>query len=309
MAIAVFVTGCAPNGGITAQPASEMSRGIPGIEPQSISTAPNADTSDRISQISYLDASPTPADSPRFSATGSFIYGPVNGYVQTPSGGAPGSTSRKRPRLGELGISTATIGAAEVDADWGPHEIFGSAEIIRLSGSESLRSDLQTHGTNFAAGTFVHSDLSMDWYRVGYRNRISLGPDNADPPKYLIAPYLDLALWNFNYQIRGGGASTSRGYLKPTVQLGIQGQWRPGSGPFSVLGDFSASPPGISSLPFIAAEQVAARYQFAATSQVSIIGTAGVRFEQFNFFDNQRVSNHVRANFGPMLIVGLGVEF
>jgi hypothetical protein len=256
---------------------------------------------------SYLDIVTT-SDNVHFSITGTFLYGPVDGYAQTPAGGQPGSSSSKRPRFSELGIHDATIGAGELSAFFGHHEIFVAPEIIRLSGSDTLRSDLITHGQTFPAGTHVSSDLTLDTYRIGYRYHFLIGADTPRP-RLDLAPYLDLDLWNFDYHIAGGGHSTSRGYLKPTVQLGISAEWSPGGGPFSLTGDFAASPPGISSIPFIAYEQLAARYRFTPSPRLNIVTTLGVRFEQYNYFDNQSVSNHIHATFGPMLVAGLGLEF
>src|ERR1700712_3036417 len=44
-----------------------------------------------------LDNTAPATDAPRFSLEGAFFYGPVKGYVQTPAGGSPGSTSHRRP--------------------------------------------------------------------------------------------------------------------------------------------------------------------------------------------------------------------
>jgi hypothetical protein len=258
-------------------------------------------------QPSYLVDTPSDPGMLRFAATGEFMYGPISGYVQTPAGGAPGSTSRKRPRLSELGIHTATISAAEISVFVGLHEIFGGAEIIRLSGGDTLRAPLVTHAQSFAAGTDVDSDVALDSYRVGYRYHLFAG--DVLRPQLDVAPYLDLDLWNFDYRISGAGHATSRGYLKPTVQLGIDAEWSPGRGPFSLTGDFATSPPGISSLPLIASEQLAARYRFSPATRFAITATAGLRFEQYNFIDTQRVPNHIHATLGPLLIVGLGIEF
>src|SRR2546426_5913447 len=43
-----------------------------------------------------------------FSLEGMWLYGPVSGHMQTPSGGQPGTTSSKRPTLSEMGIDTAS---------------------------------------------------------------------------------------------------------------------------------------------------------------------------------------------------------
>jgi len=255
----------------------------------------------------YLDVVTT-TDNLHFAVTGTFMYGRVDGYVQIPAGGQPGTTSSKRPRFSELGIHDALIGAGEFSAFFGRSEVFVDPEIIRLSGSDTLRSDLVTHGQTFPAGTQVSSDLKFDTYRVGYRYHFLIG-GNTPRPRLDLAPYLDLDFWNFDYHISGGGHSTSRGFLKPTAQLGIAAEWAPGRGPFSIAGDFAAAPPGISSIPFIAYEQLAARYRFAPSEHLNIVGTLGVRFEQYNFFDNQTVSNHVHATFGPMVVAGIGIEF
>jgi len=255
-----------------------------------------------------IDPRPSSGD-PRFYVEGKFFFGPIDGYVQTPAGGEPGSTSHNRPRLGELGIHDAYIGQVTAAGLWGHNEVFGGAEIIRLSGDNTLDSDLVTHGTTFTAGTSVSSDVSLDWYRIGYRYHFDLLPAANNVPQLLLAPYADAAFWDFNYDISGGGAHTSRGYIKPTVQLGIQAAWAPGGGRFSLAADLSASPPGISSVPFIAAEQIDARYRFVETGRFSASGLVGVRFEQFNYEDNQTVSNHVHADLGPMGVVGVVMEF
>ena len=45
----------------------------------------------------------------RFSIEPSYLYGNIQGYVQTPSGGEPGTTSGRRPKLDEIGISSASV--------------------------------------------------------------------------------------------------------------------------------------------------------------------------------------------------------
>ena len=253
---------------------------------------------------------PSPSTSgPRFSAEGAFFYGPAKGYIQTPAGGSPGSTSHNRPRLGELGIHDAYIGRVTLAGQWDHNEVFGGAEIIRLSGSGTLRNDLTTHGNTFVAGTSVSVDESLDWYRFGYRYRFDLLPAANDVPQLLLAPYADGVIWNFSYSVHGGGARASRAYIKPSAQLGIQATWTPGGGPFSLNADLSASPPGISSLPFVAAEQIDARYRFVETGRFSASALIGVRMEEINFFDSQRVPNHIRADLGPMGVVGVVIGF
>lgn len=245
----------------------------------------------------------------RVAATGGFLYGPAKGFVQVPAGGQPGSTSHNRPRLGEVGIDSASVGTFTLSGMWGDNEAFAGGEIIRLSGTATLPQDLVTHGTHFAAATRVTSDVSLDWYRIGYRRHFAFDAGENALAQFSLAPYADLVLWNFNDRVRGGGASTNRGYLKPTIQGGLQAAWRPLGGSFSLDLDLCASPPGVSSLPFVAAEQVTAAWRFPVSPTTSLVARAGVRFEQMNYFDDQRVPNHTRVDLGPLLILGFGVEF
>lgn len=256
----------------------------------------------------YLDSAPAPGDALRFALEGAAFYGPAKGYVQTPLGGAPSTTSAKRPRLGELGINSAVIGAGTLTASWDHNEVFGSAEFIRLSGSGVLGNDLLTHGVSFPAGSAVSSDVSLDTYRIGYRYRFDFASTDQGVPQITLAPSIDAAFWSFDYGISGNGNHTSRSYLLPTAQLGLLASWRPSGGPFSVDADLAASPPGIARIPFLAAEQITARYRFLHTGNFDLTGSLGVRFEQFNYFDNQTVPNHIRTDLGPMLVLGVGFD-
>src|SRR5688500_13108739 len=50
-----------------------------------------------------------PGSDLRCTLGGRYIYGPVEGMLQTPSGGEPGPTRLGRPTLEELGIDTASL--------------------------------------------------------------------------------------------------------------------------------------------------------------------------------------------------------
>src|SRR5262245_28907593 len=111
----------------------------------------------------------------RFTLDGAWLWGPANGQLQTPSGGEPGSTSKERPTLEELGIETASVFDVSATAGWGPHELYIGGQWICLSGSATLDQTLISQGMTFPAGTSVDSSVQFDWYRFGYRYRIELG--------------------------------------------------------------------------------------------------------------------------------------
>src|SRR5438874_669898 len=66
------------------------------------------------------------------SFQGSYLYGPADGFIQTPSGGRPGTTSRQRPRFGEMGINDASIGDVQLNLDWRRERVFFGGQFIRL---------------------------------------------------------------------------------------------------------------------------------------------------------------------------------
>src|SRR5687767_13976426 len=53
-----------------------------------------------------------------------WMYGPVDGQIQTPSGGRHGTSSVGRPTFEELGIDNVSIIAAEGTFGWAAHDFF-----------------------------------------------------------------------------------------------------------------------------------------------------------------------------------------
>jgi len=108
-----------------------------------------------------------------FSAAleGSGAYGPVDGYVQTPAGGAPGTTSGKRPTFQELGIDDFVSAEGSLNLGWRAHGLYAGGRLLRLDGDSTLNSGLVSQGTTFPAGTSVKSRVQLDSYRFGYQYR------------------------------------------------------------------------------------------------------------------------------------------
>jgi hypothetical protein len=244
----------------------------------------------------------------RFELGAAYLYGPVNGFVQTPSGGNPGTTSHRRPRFSEIGISDASIADVGLTLGCQNHEIYAGAQFVGLSGTDTLESALITHGETFPAGSRISSDVSLDWYRLGYRYRWVLDRAANGEPKLTAYPSAGGALFTLDYKLRDDGTRTSRSYSKGLPQLGLELEWRPRGGPFSVAAAGLGFPP-LDSIPAIAVERVTAKYRFVHGKGVDVEGMIGVQFEQFRYEDSQRVPNHVEADLGPMLVVGVTTRF
>ena len=84
---------------------------------------------------------------------------------------------------------------------------------MRLSGSDTLSSGLISNGTTFPAGTSVHTDIQLDWYRVGYEYRFAYKYNRASVLSFY--PAAGVGIFNFDYKLNGTGAlSAARNFEK-----------------------------------------------------------------------------------------------
>jgi hypothetical protein len=232
----------------------------------------------------------------------------VHGFAQTPSGGNPGTTSPRRPKFREIGIDNAQIVDASVTFGFQNHEIYVGGQFVGLSGDDTLDETLISQGRTFPAGAAVSSDVRLDWYRVGYRYRWVLDRGPTERPVLTLYPSVGGALFTFDYKLNADAARASRSYSKGLPQLGLQLDWRPGGGPFSVSAAILGFPQ-LDNIPAIVTERLLARYEFLRRGGASLEGFAGVGFEQFRYEDSQRVPNRIEADLGPLLIVGISAGF
>jgi hypothetical protein len=252
------------------------------------------------------------AEGVRWSLEGEYLFGSVRGSVQTPSGGQPGTTSNGRPSLKEIGIDHASIVDVELQASWGNHSLYLGGELIEMSGSKTLRESLISQGNSFAAGDHVHSKVNLDWYRLGYEYQYVIDAGTGERPVWTLRPSIGAALFTFDYRLRSdtdAGSHVSRSYSKALPQVGLEAEWRPGGGRFSISGGAQGFPAIGTVTPGILTEHIHADYQVIHGSKGDLTGFVGVAFEQFDYKDRQHVPNRVKADFGPMLIVGLRADF
>ena len=246
----------------------------------------------------------------RFGLTGSYLYGPVTGFLQIPLGGRGGTTSADRPKIKDMGIRDASIGDGELSIGIpNSGEFFFGGQYIHESSTARLERTLITHGVSFPKDINVSTNLQLDWYRVGYRYPIVLDQTPEGRPDLILTPWIEAIFWDFSYDINGGSnGNASRSFTKPGIQAGADFAWRPGGGPFSLEAEVGSFPQ-LSSVVQISVERALARYHFYRWRQFDFSAHLGVEWEQQNFKDNQRTSNHISVNFGPMLFTGLQVNF
>ena len=240
---------------------------------------------------------------------GMWMYGPVSGHLQTPSGGRPGTSSKDRPSLGEIGINTASIYDAEIMPSFGDHGMYFGGQWIGLSGERNLEQSLVSQGNTFLLGSRVKSDVQLDWYRIGYRYRIQRGDEaGLELPNTEIYSRLGAAILDFHYQLDGPGAGdVDRAYIKAAPQMGVEMEWH-ATKKFSLAGELTSTLP-FSSMPWIVTAQLEGKYKFIEKGSLGISGLLGAGYEKISFHDHQDLSNDINADFGPMLMLGLEMRF
>lgn len=237
-----------------------------------------------------------------------YFYGSVDGFVQTPSGGEPGTTSHDRPTLSELGFNCISIYDGSISVRLGANRFLLGAQIIRMDGNATLSEDLISQNTFFPAGTSVSSSVHLDWYRLGYEYAFSFDLDHKGN-QLRVAPGIQAVLLDFDYGMdAAGGLHVSRSYSKGGVRIGGSIEWLTG-------GSFTVAASGYWGLPIQNTAQILSvdlvgsyqlwgdRHGFGGAVYL------GVGYESIEYEDDQTVPNHIDVNLGPLLIAGIEIRF
>ena len=153
----------------------------------------------------------------------------------------------------------------------------------------------------------MSSDLTLDWFRLGYRYRFAWDDPDTARPVFSISPSIGVDLLDFHYRLQGDGERADRGYIKGGLQIGAEAEWMV-TDRFSIDAELLAPVP-IPNTPSILKAQLAARYAFLQVRDVDLAGLLGVAYERIEYEDNQQLPNHVDVGLGPMLVVGFEARF
>jgi hypothetical protein len=234
---------------------------------------------------------------------GSFNFGPIDGFLQTPAGGRPGTSSTHRPKFDELGVNDVAFYDTRLNAQWRHLVVYGGYQFIRLSGSDTLSQPLVSHGVAFAARDRLSTDDQLDWSRAGAGWSFVFLDHRLD-----LTPKAELALFNFQYHLSSASRSADRSYIKGCARVGIDSKFHLNR-ILSVNLDGSASLP-LSNTPQIATLTATASLRFLPEShrlKPHLFG--GVGMEWIDYEDNQSLPNHIKADIGPFLTAGITATF
>lgn len=163
---------------------------------------------------------------------------PARGYIQVPKGGQPGTTSPKRPRVGELGNGTAWRPVLDVKASWRRHQLHVGGAWISLQGDNRLTEDLLTQGDAYPAGTDISSSTSLHEAWVGYRYLFDLGAAPGD--RLTVAPGLGIYSLGMHYLLSGSnGEEANRSYTGYSPMVEAEIEWDP-TGPIRFSSEIRA---------------------------------------------------------------------
>jgi hypothetical protein len=238
-------------------------------------------------------------------AGSTFLYGPVDGQVQTPAGGKPGTTSPGRPTFEELGITSGSAGDFWANISRGCHGLYAGGRITRFSAGGTLDAPLISQNVVLAAGLPVEAYAKFDWYRFGYRYAF---PWAWGDKTIQFHPCIGGTLLDFHYTLSSPELqAVDRSYAKVGVQAGLGVTW-PLTERLSLAGQVLAPIP-FSHTPEILSAQVAVQYRFADRDDLSISGMFGIGYDRISYMDGQTVPNDIEADMGPMGVLSLEIRF
>lgn len=244
----------------------------------------------------------------RFDLGGGARFGQIDGHVQTPTGGEPGTSSPNRPTFGELGIDNVTVIDVDAAVEWRREGLYLDLQFIRPSGDATLDTTLISQGVTFPAGTAVHADIQLDQYRLAYGHRFDLSPELT------LTPMVGGMLFSFDYNLDakgGGGPSASRSYSKAAPMVGAALDWRPQGGPFAFEFLGSINIPVADAIPRGYDVEARVRYDFLRARDRELSAYVGVGFQHLHYDDSnkQTLPNDINFDLGPLWTVGFELRY
>lgn len=228
--------------------------------------------------------------------------GPVSGYLQTPKGGQPGTTSLKRPTFDEVGAETLIAPTADLRFAYKRHRLHLGGSWMMLHGSETLQQDLTSHTDFYPAGTDMTSDTEIHAHWIGYGYAFDLARQRG---ALTLTPGIGSYGYGQRYGISGGGSQSSRDFTSYSPMLDAELAWYPGgrmhvtSGLMLVLDDLL----GLSSPTTLVDATV--RVHWDVSRDVNLFLSVGYTY--LDHEDEQTVPNH--ANLESVPWFGLGGEW
>lgn len=260
--------------------------------------------------VEAQDPEPSSPWEVEFESSLRYMWGGIYyGFLQTPSGGEPASSTTTRPTLEELGIDTISATDVSLDFRLGDHLFTLGAQIIRADSNATLKQDLTSQAVFYPANTRVEADLELDWFRFGYGYRFDIPLEEAGEHRLLVTPSFEIVTWTFHYILEGdGGLKSDREYMKQGFRLGTGLEWVTGSR-FSLACDVQLPIMSHGTVNIFDAS-LTARYRLwgERTGSGGSI-EVGIGYTSLEYQDRQEMPNHIKVVMGPLLVGGIDLRF
>lgn len=235
--------------------------------------------------------------------------GPLDGFVQIPAGGNPGSTSNQRPELDEIGIHRSRATDFLLEHEGARTLFYASYRSSSETGRKTLEEDLTSNDADFAAGTQVASAFELNWYRLGIGRRYRLGSQ----ARTSLIPLLEATLFDFAYTLKavpqGNSDSAGRGFSHGDFRFGLRAEQEFARGTKLFATALIPLPLGLSTQANITTFEAGAAWQLPRFKGIASTLSLGISFDRVRLEDDQEVPNRIEVDFGPAIFVGLELGF
>lgn len=229
--------------------------------------------------------------------------GSVDGFLQVPAGGNPGSSSLRRPSLHETGIDHVTREDWFASMQWQNGIVYAGYQPLSLKGQSLLLQPLASHSLSFPAGDAVALSTTLDSWHAG-AGWVFHAPDE----RLAITPSAELAMLAFDARLSDHRQTTRRSYSKGAVRAGIALRYTLGP-------QLSLVAEGAASLPLRNTPQMVdfrtgleLRLLPGSTACQPILFVGGSS-QSLDYEDRQTLPNHLHIHTGLLASTRLSVAF
>ena len=222
-----------------------------------------------------------------------------DGFLQTPTGGGPGTTSLRRPTFAELGLARGSYRWLAGSVDFGRYALRVRYTDIADTESAVLASALTSQGRPFAVGESVLSRASFDGLSLSVTRSWAFGGDVTLD----VGPWLGWTAFDFN--VDGGQHRVDRSYTVHAV--GLRGSIKKGLGEHWRIGATVTLAPAFDGAARHHALEAAASYRLGERLGVRL----STRFEDFGYDDahKQTLPNDLAVTRRVVPALSLRLEF
>lgn len=226
--------------------------------------------------------------------------GALTGYIQTPRGGAPGSTSMERPSFHELNQHWDDFYAVGVTLAERSYFVEANYICLNPKAADTLDTGLITHAKTIPVETLFTMQAQFDWFTLGLGKIFALLNES-----WLIIPHLQGNWLHYAYTFTSPPAHSRRAFTLITAGVGLDivkifnDRW---TGFYQMKCD----------LPFTNFHYVQAdfgiSYELLCYGDAHISPYLKVGLIQLDYEDEQTVPNHLRYTNFPWISLGFALE-